>query len=877
MIWLALLKHQLARVRALFRADQIRGEIDDEMRFHLEQRAADEQRRGVAPEVAHATAHRRFGHVASIREAGYDVRGGGWIETTMQDVTYALRALRKNFVFAATVALTLSLGIGANCIVFSVVEHVLLRPLQLPHPERVFAVRARTPRESSGLMSAPEFYDLAAGVRSFDAIGAVIPHFSLTWTGDGEARTVWAAAISPGFFASLGVRPLLGREYTTPEYHLDGVYAIVSHRFWQSKLAGDPNVLGRTIHLGGSSETIIGVMPDVPDVLPGVDVWQTLVPDFEFMRWRDNRFLTVIGRLKSGLSPLAAGRELTSILQRGPGESSERAIVLVPLKDDVVGSVHTELLILMAAVALVLLVTCVNVSMMLLARMSARRLEVAVRVSLGARWSRLVRQFATENLVLVALGATAGVVAALATSGAVARYWLTRLPRAGDARIDTPVLVFTIGLTVALVLSLSAITGYGVRRIDLVSALRTGRVGGHERGGLRLLVAMQAACAMALLVAAGLLLHSFVRLQEVDPGFDPRATSMVSLRTTESTRTAAYFDRILEAVSGIPGVSEAAVADCIPGSRTDPATLAFRDRPMKAGAADVAETCWISPRYFATLRAEISRGRQFTMSDDEHAPPVAIVNASMVKRYWPRESPIGKDIAVTDLGLGREKPDSLRFRRIVGVVRDVKQETLDKPTVPVVYLPFHQDESGRAYRLMFLFARTRFGVGNVGRAIQAMVRSVNPDQPVAEPMSMEAVLSTTLVDRRLEMLTIGCFAALAIVLCATGLYGMMAYSLAQRRREFSVRIAVGATRYALVGMVLSDGLRLVGAGLVGGALAAIALGRAMTAMLFGIGPLDVWAFTLSACTLALVGVVASWLPAWRASSIDPARVLRGDS
>jgi predicted permease len=488
-----------------------------------------------------------------------------------------------------------------------------------------------------------------------------------------------------------------------------------------------------------------------------------------------------------------------------------------------------------------------------------------------------MRQFATENLLLVALGTGAGIAAALAASGAIGRFWLSNLPRAGDARIDTSVIAFTIGLAVLLVLALSAITSYGVRHIDLTSALRTGRVGGHERGGLRVLVALQASCAMTLLVAAGLLLHSFVRLQQVELGFDPRATSMVSLRTTESTRTAAYFDRILEAVSAIAGVSEAAVADCIPGSRTDPATLAFRDRPTNSATADVAETCWISPRYFATLRAEISRGREFTSHDDEHAPPVAIVNVSMAKRYWPRESPIGKDIAVTDLGLGWQKPDSLRFRRIVGVVRDVKQETLDKPTVPVVYLPFRQDESGRAYRLMFLFARTRFGVGNVGRAIQAMVRSVNPDQPVAEPMSMEAVLSTTLVDRRLEMLTIGCFAALAIVLCATGLYGMMAYSLAQRRREFSVRIAVGATRHALVGMVLSDGLRLVGAGLVGGALAAIALGRAMTAMLFGIGPLDVWAFTLSACTLALVGVVASWLPAWRASSIDPARVLRGDS
>jgi len=874
---LEFLRFQVHRLRGLRHADRIRDEIADEMRFHMDQRAADEARRGLPDDAARRHARRRFGHFASLKDTAYDVRGAGWIETTVQDLSFALRSLRQHPLFALTAVLTLAVGVGASSAMLNIIDQIVLRPLPFPAADRLVAIRTQLSRGDPAPLSAPEFDDITSEARSFAAVGAAIPHFSQVWTGNGEPRTVWCAAVSPRFFETLGVRPFMGRVFTPAEIHLDGVYAIVSYNFWQTQLGGDPHVLGRTLDLGGATETVIGVMPEVSGAFAQVDVWQTLVPDFEFMKWRENRFLTVIGRLRSGMNGAMAQDELTSILRRGPGESPRRSIALVPLKDDVVGSVRAPLFLLTTAVLVVLIVCCVNVSTMLLARLSLRRMELAVRVSLGAGSLRLMRQLATENILLVSVSLIIGTVTAGVVTRVVSRMAAGAVPRATELAFGGSAAVWAGAVAFALVVALSWVGLYGLRQVELNSTLRAGRFGASERRGLRILVGAQGACAMALLVVALLLVRSFWLAQRVDAGFDPHRVITAWIRTTQKYATGAYFNEILRASASVPGADAAAVATCVPGSRADAAALAFRDRMVSASDATVADMCWISPDYFRAIGARINRGRFFERTDDANAPLVAIVSASLAARYWPGENAIGKELAVSDLGLGRTKPTTQQFRRVIGVVPDIKHESLDLPSLPMVYLPYHQDDTHRDYRLMFLFVRAHADAGgnaSLARSIREQIRAVNPDQPVEGVSTMEQVLSHGLAGRRATLVVLVSFAAVAVGLCAIGLYGMMAYTLSQRSREFGVRIALGATRAGLLSMVVRDGMRLIGIGVVVGGIASLVIGHAMSAMLFGITSLDALTFVAATALLITVGVAASFVPAWRVASTDAVRALR---
>jgi predicted permease len=870
-------KAALHRLRGLRDPERIHAEIAEEMRFHIEQGAVDEIRFGRSPDEARRAAERRFGRLVEMKERAYDARGAGWIESFVQDVRYGARALRRSPVFTLTAVVTLALGVGANSAVFNVVQRVLLRPLAFRDAERLYVVRERMPQQSAIAVSAPEFDDFHAQSVSFEAISATIPRFTYTWTGDGEPRTVRCTAITDDFFRALRMRPLIGRLYTPAEYHIDGVQVVLSYRFWKTQLGGDPNVLGRVLQFSGEGQTVIGVMPEVPDLFPDVDVWAKLVPDFEFMRWRDNRFLTVIGRLNPGVTPAQATDELTAILRRGPGESAQRSVALVSLKDEVVGDVRTPLTIVMGAVLLVLLASSVNVTSMLLARMSGRQSEIAIRMSMGARPIRLFGQFVTENLLLVTLGSALGLVLAAGVVSAAARGGVGNLPRGGDIGIGGSGLAFTMTATVILSLVLSWAPASLLGRIDLNSALKSGKVAARRWSGLRILVTSQASCATVLLVAAGLLVRSFWLVQHVEPGFDPSHVLTASLRTAAGpTQQAAYFDRLLASVSQAAGVDRAAFANCMPASTTDMAALEFRDRAPDATMSNTTETCWISPDYFAAIGTGLRSGRFFTAFDDAHAPPVAIINRALAAKYWPGQSPIGKEIAVEDLGLGRVKPPTPEFRTVVGVVQDVKQETLDRPLLPVVYMPYHQDETKHVYALMNLFVRTTGAPQLASSGVREQIRAVNPDQPAERMRTMGDVVSATLSGRRVNLALIGSFASLAIVLCAIGIYGMISYSLAQRTREFGVRIAVGATRRMLVAMVLREGLRLIVAGALVGIVVSLIVGRAMSGLLFGIGVVDPWTLAASVCLLIGVGASACFVPAWRASSADPVQAIRSD-
>ena len=794
----------------------------------------------------------------------------------LADLRFAFRGLRRSPGFTTLALLTLAIGIGVNTAVFSVLERVVLRPLPFEAADRLFVIRETSRRQDRMGVSGPDFDDFYAQARSFDALAATVPYFTLTWTGDGEARTVKCAGVTKDVFPALGLRPFMGRLYTPEEYHVDGVQVVISRRFWKTQLASDPNVIGRVLHLDGTAQTIVGVMPDVPDLFPDVDIWAKIVPELEFMRWRQNHFLTVIGRLKATASPAQAAQELTAILRRAGPESRELTATVTPLKDELVGAVRTQLMIVMGAVVLVLITGCMNVTCLLLARMSARASELAIRVNLGAGRVRLLRQFVTENLLLLCLGSGLGLILAGTLVQLGARLDLGALPRAQSIGINGPMLAFTAVIALVLTVALAWAPTSILDRLDLNSALKSGKSLAGRRQSYRVLVVSEVCCAAVLLVAAGLLVRSFWLVQHVEPGFQIDHLLTAYVRTNAYTGTGAYFNHLLDRLSETPGVQGAAVSGCVPAARSSTATVTYRDRVNDPANPVTVEACFISPGFFTTLRTPLQRGRFFTVHDDRHAPAVLMVNQAFAQTYWPGEDPLGKQLAVSVLGIGRRMLGTIGFRNVVGVVGNVKQEPLDVPSSPVVYLSFHQDESNHVYAGLNLFVRTTADPRRASAIVRDRIHSVNPDQPIEDMRTMDEVLGATLARRRLSLVLMGSFAGLALMLCAIGVYGTIAYSLSQRTREFGIRSAVGAARGDLVKMVMREGLWLSGVGVILGLGFSLLLGRAMSGLLFGITATDPWTFVAAAATLMSVAAAACFTPAWKGLSVDPALAMRAE-
>jgi predicted permease len=797
----------------------------------------------------------------------------------IQDLRYALRQLCKSPGFAAVAILTLALGIGANTAIFSVIQGVLLRPLPFRHPDRLFAVWAESPEEQlvkTGA-SGPDFQDYKEQSRSFEELAEVLPHFTYTLVGQGEPRTVICTGISYDFFPMLGAEPLLGRLYTPQEYHTDGVQVVISERFWKEQLGGDPHVLGRVLNLGGDEQSVIGVMPTLPDLFPDTDVWAKVVPDFAWMRLRGNKFLTVIGRTKPGISRTQAEQDLTAILRRAPGASSSAAVKLVPLKNEVVGQVRAELNIIAAAVGLVLLIACVNVVGLLLARAARRQPEIAVRLGLGASRRRILQQFVVENLLLSLIGGALGVGLALWGVRLTTSLNFGHLPRTQSIHVNVTVL----GIALLLTLFTSLLLAWGpsaiFSRLDVTSALRTGRaqVGKSSRRGFRLLIASEISLALVLLVSAGLLLRSFWLAEQSDPGFQPAQLLKTYLRTNfYGAEGANFYKRVLESVSSLPGVEAAALSDCVPANWTPTANLTFDDRPNDPLRVPTTDACWISSDFFRASGTSLVRGRVFSQHDDETAPAVVIVNRALAQAYWPGQDPIGKRIAVNYVGPGRDRSAAPRFREVVGVVANVKQRGLDVAAEPALYMPFLQDATHHVFAGMHLFVRSAGDPLSLAGSLRARVHAVKPDQPINEISTMDSITLQTLATRRSSLVLMGAFATLALVLSALGLYGAIAYSVSQRTREFGVRIALGGRRQDVLFLVMKEGLWQALAGIIAGAILALAAARAMAGLLFGVTSTDPLTFAGVAILLLATAVVACFVPAHRAAKVDPMVALR---
>jgi putative ABC transport system permease protein len=817
------------------------------------------------------------------------------MQTLWQDLRYGARTLLKNPSFTLIAVLTLALGIGANTAIFSVVNGVLLRPLPYHEPERIVTLL----NDGRFPVSPANFLDFRANSQSFAQMAAA-EAWGGALTGNDRPEQLGGLRMGEGLFAMLGTRALLGRTLQTDDYQPGKDHVLVlSHKLWQRAFGGDPNIIGQNITLSGESYAVVGVMPPQFQFPPfwatRAEMWTPL--DLR-SRVTDRRggSLRVFARLKPGVTLQQAQAEIDAMNKQlalaYPEADTGLNIRVEPLNEKVVGNVRRALLVLSGAVGFVLLIACANVACLLLARASARQKEAAVRVALGAgRW-RIVRQLLTESLLLSVCGAALGML--LAVWGV---DWLTtllagnsssftvRLPRLSEIKIDATALGFTLTVTLATSLLFGLAPALAASRPDLNQTLKEsgrGTSGGRRRLRETLVVA-ELALASVMLIGAGLLMNSFLKLRSVDPGFSPRnaLTMMVSLAGASQYVGPAretFYRQLTDRLAALPGVESVSAINHLPLAGDWWGTsLAIEGRPLPPPGQEVIGIFRVSrPGYFQTMGVPLRAGRDFTERDTPDAPGVAIINETLARRHWPSEDPIGKRVTLDDLR-GNSRPP--QWFTVVGVVKDVKQNSWTDAPWNEIYVPFQQSRGffqGTAghYTSMTLVIRTTVEPQSLAAAAQETVRSLDRNLPVSSVVTMEQVIADTLWQPRFNLQLIGIFAALAMTLAAIGLYGVMSYSVAQRTREVGLRMALGARRRDVLKLVVGQGMKLALAGVASGLLAAVALTRLMEKLLFEVSATDFSTFAVIAVLLIIVALLACWIPARRATKVDPMVALR---
>src|SRR5215470_15590 len=800
------------------------------------------------------------------------------IDHLLADLRYAWRGMRRSPGFYSIAVLMLALGIGINAAIFSVFAHVLLAPLRFPEPGNLYVIssHASSLGDARRPASGPDFRDFRDEGTTLSQVAAAIGYFSESWTGDGAPRVLKCAGPTQQFFGVMGIRPIMGRLYTPAEYSvLDSGSVLISSKFWKEQLESDPHVIGRRITIGGAAQTIVGVLPTMSDLYPDTDVWLTLTtePAWPFMNWRANKFLDVVARLKPGVRRDVAEQQLTSIVRRGRDEPNDLQVQLTPLKDFIVGPVTKQLSIIMAAVALVLLVTCMNTAALLLSRAVKRSPELALRLGLGASRGRIRQQLLVEGLLLSAMGGGLGLVFASLSVGLVKQIPGLALPRMDGLHLNVPAVSVSIGLVVLTSVLLAILPASVLSGVDLSSGFRSGRTetGKAQRRPFSALIVAEIACAVVLTVCAGLLVRSLMRVQSVDLGFEPGKVLSAYLRTTYfGPEGYSFWRSVLSGVASLPGANSAAVSDCMPGAHAMGAALTFDDRPNDPAHAPSAEGCWISADFFRTLGASLVRGRYFSDHDDQSAQPVVIINAEAARRFFPGQDPIGKRITVNYLALGSRNNRPPPPREIVGVVANVRQRALDQPSEPAIYMPYTQDDTTHVLASMNLFVRTAGGdPGLLANSMRGKIQSLYPNQPIERITVMREVVSRTLAQRTYSVGLMTAFASLALLLCALGIYGVVSYVTLQRTREFGIRMALGASRQDVLRNVLRQGGSLVAIGIVLGVGISLLATRALSQLLFETTPVDPGIFFSAVLLLGAIGVLACLLPGIRASQLDP--------
>jgi putative ABC transport system permease protein len=874
----------LDRLRALRDGDAVHREIDEELRFHIDMRSEEYIRKGMSPEEARREAERRFGRLTRIKEMGYEVRGGGLVETLWQDLRYGARMLIKSPGFTLIAVITLALGIGANTAIFSVVNAVLLRPFPYESPERLLILQESVSGGAPFSPSYPNFADWRDQNTLFDSMAAVRANESFNFTGEGEPERLQGRLVSAGFFSTLGIEPLLGRDFLAEEDRPGATPAVIlSYGFWQRRFGADPGVIGKQLTFNKQSFTVVGVTP--ADFQYGAEADVTVPIGIQAERFRlrgKDPGVNVVARLKPGVSQQQAETELNLIAarleQQYPESNIGRRVLLTPLHESFVGDVRQPLLILLGSVGLVLLIACANVANLLLVRASARRKEMAVRVALGAGRARIIRQLLTESVLLAVLGAVLGILLAFWGTSLIISQVPDGIPRLHEARVDAPVLFFTLAISLLTGLLFGLAPALQASRPNLTEGLKEGERGSSgRRQRLRgVLVVCEVALTLALLAGAGLLIQSFRRVLQVDPGFNSRnlLTMQLSVNNADGHQVANFFEQLQREVRSLPGVKSVAVSNGLPlgGANQPPFIVEGRPRP-EPGKEPVGIRYTVSSDYFRTLGIELLRGRVFAAQDMPDTQPVVIIDEVLARQYFSDEDPLGKRIR-------QALPDAPSLE-IVGVVRHVEHDSLDgqAPARAQFYLNFHQIPVERLptqVRRINLLVHTEVDPSSLAPAVRRQVAALNKDQAVFNVRTMEQIVAQSVAPRRFSMLLLTVFAAVALVLAGVGIYGMMSYAVAQRTREIGVRMALGARVSDVMKLVIGQGMKLVLVGLGVGLVASIALARTIKSLLFGVSATDPATFAAIAVLLALVALLACFVPARRATQVDPVIALRGE-
>lgn len=874
------------RLRGMAAGERAGEEIRAELEAHLAMHIEDNVRAGMTPEEARRQALIRLGGMEQARQAWRERRTLPWLETLGQDVRFGLRVLAKSPGFAAVAILTLALGIGANTAIFSVVNAVLLQPLPYAHPNRLVLVTEGNPKAgfSGDGMSWPVFSELRDHNRSFSAVAGLVSH-ALTLTGQGEPADMSTVVVTQDFFSVFETKPLLGRALLPNDGRRGAAPAVVlSEDLWRSRFGADPGIVGRPITLDQRSFTVVGVMPasfHTPFFNQADQVWIPLIQDPLFSGWTTRpqapHWMPVVGLLRPGVSMAWARAEMETVSAGLAAKFPEERgweIVIEPLRAAVVGDVRSPLLVLLCAVALVLLIACANLANLLLTRATARSTEIAVRVAIGASPRRIARQLLTESTMLGLLGGATGV--GLAWWGVSALAWTlpAGLPRYHSVRVDGSVLVFALALSLAASLAFGLAPALFTAKGDPQNHLRESARSGEARGSQRarsLLATAEVALAMVLLVATGLLMRSLIRLTSVRPGFalDHLVKAEVSLprfQYSKPEQWVAFSNQLLTRLQAQPGLQDAAIAAPLP-ILDNSVSLPFvipGNPPLPPGAVNLADYAAVTPHYFRVMAIPLLRGRLFDADDSMSTPPVALISQAFARRYFPGQDPVGRRLT---FGF---PPNGQVLREIVGVVGDIHDVSLAKTPGPMMYVPFAQAPFWGGE----VVVRSALSASAVAGAIRAETHGIDRNLPVTEIESFPEAVDASVAQPRFRTALLEIFSGMALLLAAAGIFGVVSWSVSRRTREIGVRMALGARRQDVVRLVLMQGVRPALVGVAVGAVGAVLLTRLMASLLYGIRATDPLTYAGVAILLLAVELVATYIPARRAASVNPMEALR---
>jgi len=868
-------------------------DLDAEIRNHLNEAIRDRLERGEMPEQARANALREFGNVGLVKEVTREMWGWVWLERFGQDLRSGLRLLRKNPGFAAVAVLSLALGIGANTAIFSMVNAVLLRPLPYPDSDRLAIVWQKYTKRGWGLvpMSYPNFAALREQSQVFESVGAA-SYGVFNLTANGGPERLLGMRVSANLFTVLGVSPAVGRAIL-PEEDKPGAQrvAILSHELWQRRFGSDAGIAGKSLTLNGEAYTIVGVMP--PDfqypppftvtiastamAMPKADLWVPLAMATN-QAGVGSRNFQMIGRLKPGVSSTQAQAEMNAIAgrleQQYPGPNTGMEFSLTTLRQQVTGSVRQALWVLFGVVGFILLIACANVANMLLARASGRRRELAVRLAVGASRLRLIRQLLTESVMLASVGGALGLLLAYWGCKLLIAINPDRIPRATEIRINWYVLGFTVALTLLTGVIFGLMPALSASKLDLNESLKEGgrsASGGVSGGRSRqLLVVAEVALSLVLLIGAGLMIRSFARLLATDPGFKPER--LLTLRLTlpsanygPQQQQIGFYQQLMQRIERLPGVEAVGAINRLPmtGDSDNSGFAIEGHAPANPNERIYAAHRVVNPDYFRALGVPLQRGRAFTAGDAAGAPGVAIINQTAARVFWPNEDPLGKRIGPDGFPPGT-------WLTIVGVIDDVRHAALGVEPQPEIYWPYSQ----KTDRRIDLLIRTTADPLSLAGAVRSEIWAIDKDLPVSDVKTMDELLSGSVAQPRFYALLLAAFAVVALLLAIVGLYGVMSYAVNQRTHEIGIRMALGGSPRDVLRLSINQGMRLALIGIGIGLGGALALTRLMKTLLFGVSTTDPLTFTVIALLLTFVALLACWIPARRATKVDPLIALR---